>query len=300
MLPFFFNQKHSRVCHLFGTALAPFPDAFLCRSFCVAICTDLLYLGFGKHFTLLFWNTASLRWASSGLKEKDEKRCEHEQWNRTRSTLKISFRSEWPLSWQWLLKTDVFTRTGSCIYTSRATVLLIFYLAGTANQKINLTMWKTFLKQVNKKIATVLNCHYITKACSKAVNCFLPSSDAARSRGTPQSKNRWSAPRAGATGMLAESWTLRGIQMNDPHSSPAPAYRPDLIRIQYRSAFLMLMFHLHKICKKGGRMGKGGMPQLWSTRCHNPESRTSYFWENYSIFLFALAALMQHYVRSSL
>lgn len=153
--------------------------------------------------------------------------------------------------------------------------LLIFYLAGTANQKINLTIWKTFLKQVNKKIATVLNCHYITKASSKAVNYFFPSSDAARSNETPQSRNRWSAPQAEATGMLVESWTLHGIQMNYPHSSPAGAYRPDLIRIQYHSAFLMLMFHLHKKCEKGGTYREeGGTPQLWPTPYHNSESRT--------------------------
>ena len=51
---------------------------------------------------------------------------------------------------------------------------------------------------------------------------------------------------------------LRGIQMNYPHSSPAGAYRPDLIRIQYRSAFLMLMFQLYKKCEKGLRMGGQG------------------------------------------
>lgn len=55
--------------------------------------------------------------------------------------------------------------------------------------------------------------------------------------------------------MLTELWMLHGIQMNYPHSSPAGAYRPDLIRIQYRSAFLMLMFQLYKKCKKGLRMG---------------------------------------------
>lgn len=32
-----------------------FPDAFLCRSFYVAICTNFLYLDFGKHFCLLFF-----------------------------------------------------------------------------------------------------------------------------------------------------------------------------------------------------------------------------------------------------
>jgi len=51
---------------------------------------------------------------------------------------------------------------------------------------------------------------------------------------------------------------LLGIQMNYPHSSPAGAYRPDLIRIQYRSAFLMLMFQLYKKCEKGLRMGGRG------------------------------------------
>lgn len=51
---------------------------------------------------------------------------------------------------------------------------------------------------------------------------------------------------------------LLGIQMNYPHSSPAGAYRPDLIRIQYRSAFLMLMFQLYKKCEKGYGKGAGG------------------------------------------
>lgn len=51
---------------------------------------------------------------------------------------------------------------------------------------------------------------------------------------------------------------LRGIQMNYPHSSLARAYRPDLIRIQYRSAFLMLMFQLYKKCEKRLRMGEVG------------------------------------------
>lgn len=32
-----------------------FPDAFLCRSFYVAICTNFLYLDFGKHFCFLFF-----------------------------------------------------------------------------------------------------------------------------------------------------------------------------------------------------------------------------------------------------
>lgn len=58
--------------------------------------------------------------------------------------------------------------------------------------------------------------------------------------------------------MLTELWMRRSIQMNYLHSSPAGAYRPDLIRIQYRSAFLMLMFQLYKKCEKGLRMGEVG------------------------------------------
>lgn len=85
------------------------------------------------------------------------------------------------------LKESCLPRLANAFYTAvfHIIFLLIFYLAATANQKINLTIWKTFLKQVNKKIATVLNCHYITKASSKAVNYFFPSSDAARSNETP-------------------------------------------------------------------------------------------------------------------
>lgn len=51
---------------------------------------------------------------------------------------------------------------------------------------------------------------------------------------------------AETAGMRVDFRELRRIQMNYPHSSPSRAYRPDLIRIQYHSAFLMLMYQLYK------------------------------------------------------
>lgn len=54
--------------------------------------------------------------------------------------------------------------------------------------------------------------------------------------------------------MRVDFRALCRIQMNYPHSSPSRAYRPDLIRIQYHSAFLMLMYQLYK---KYGVRGRG-------------------------------------------
>lgn len=76
---------------------------------------------------------------------------------------------------------------------------------------------------------------------------------------TPQ-KEQMISTRAEATGMRVDFRALCRIQMNYPHSFPSRAYRPDLIRIQYHSAFLMLMYQLYK------KYGVGGViPQLCST-----------------------------------